>query len=163
MRVWSVSFDAVSVTVAQDFFDIAPATDKPVKLLGFSVANVGGTADAGDGQEELLSLQIIRGLATVGSGGSSATAVPVDGVHTDTSGFTARVNDTTVAVVGAGRTDPLFKDGFNVRVPYVQMFTPETYLACTAASGQTRLVIRLNTAPNDAILLSGTAWVGEGI
>lgn len=161
-RVYTVSFENVSVSAAQDLFMIAPATDKPCVLHALQLSNVGGTADAGDAQEELLRLQIIRGLATVGSGGTSATAstyvsptAPGDPAHS----FTARVNDTTVAVVGGGSTVNLFADGWNVRMGYQMIWAPETRPGCTAS--QTRLVVRLVGAPADAVSMSGTLWVEE--
>lgn len=161
-RFYAVQFENVSVSLAQDLWDIVPATDKPILLHGFTLSNVGGTADAGDAQEELLRLQIIRGLATVGSGGSSAAAstnISPLNPGDPASSFTARINDTTVAVVGAGTTVNLFADGWNVRIPYQMFFTPECRLACSAT--QTRMVIRLVGAPADAIAVSGTAFIEE--
>jgi len=161
-RVYVVQFENVTVSAAQDLWDIVPATDKPVLLHGFSLSNVGGTTDAGDAQEELLRLQVIRGLATVGSGGSAASAstnISPLNPGDPASSFTARINDTTVAVVGGGTTVNLFADGWNNRIPYQMFFTPETRPACSAT--QTRMVIRLVAAPADALSVSGAAFVEE--
>lgn len=160
--VYTCTFENVSVSAAQDLWDFVPAADKPIALHGFMISNVGGTADAGDASEELLRLQVIRGLATVGSGGSAASAStnitplhPSDGAAS----FTARINDTTVAVVGGGTTENLFADGWNVRIPYQTFFTPETRPICTNA--KTRMVIRLVGAPADAVSTSMTVFIEE--
>lgn len=161
-RIYVVEFENVTVSAAQDLFEIAPATDKPIALHGFTLSNVGGTADAGDAQEELLRLIIIRGLATVGSGGTAGSAGtnmnPINPGDPAPS-FGARTNDTTVAVVGAGTTINLFTDGWNVRIPYQMFFTPETRPICTAS--QTRMVIRLLSTPADALSVSGSAFFEE--
>lgn len=155
-RVYTVVFDSVAVTAAQEFFTITPADDKPCAILGWEIDNVGGTADAGDAQEELLRMILRRGHATVGSGGSAPTPEPV--CSTDgAAGFTARVNDTTLA--STGTTHDLWNGGLNVRVPGPFFYTPETVPIFSQAD--TRLVLRLVTAPADSINLSGTMWVAE--
>lgn len=161
-RIYAVNFENVTVSAAQDLWDLVPAADKPIAIHGIMLSNVGGVADAGDAQEELLRLIVIRGLATVGSGGSAAAAStnisPVSPGDPAAS-FTGRLNDTTVAVVGAGSTVNLFADGWNVRIPYQMFFTPETRIACSAT--QTRMVIRLLSTPADPLSVSGTVFVEE--
>lgn len=156
MRVYSVSFENVSVSAAQDLFEISPADDKPVKLLALYLSNVGGTGDAGDAQEELLRLLIRRGHATGGSGGSAPTPRPLDRSG-PAAGFAAEVNNTTIA--STGTTHDLHADGWNVRVPYQLVFPPE--LRSEASQGDTTIVVRLVAAPADALSVSGTLYVGE--
>lgn len=155
-RMYSVVFDNVSVSAAQDLFELTPADDKPILIHGLILSNVGGTADAGDAQEELLRLSIIRGFTTSGSGGSAPTPAPVvpnDGA----AGFTAEVNNTTVA--NTGTTTTQYCDGWNIRIPYQQFWTPETRPMAT--QGNTTIVVRLVTAPADAVSCSGTLYVEE--
>lgn len=155
-RVYAVTFENVSVAAAQDLFELTPADDKPVRILGLQLANVGGAADAGDAQEELWRLAIIRGHTTGGSGGSSFTPVPLDPSDA-AAGFAAEINNTTIASVGTTTTP--FADGMNVRIPYQQFFTPET---CPKANqGNTTIVVRLLSTPADAVSLSGTLYVEE--
>jgi hypothetical protein len=157
-RLYTISFAAVSCTVAQDLFYCKPAADKPCVLEAAYVSNVGGTADAGDAQEELLRLEIIRlpTTVTVGSGGTAPTIVPIN--INDTAGsFAQRANDTTVATT-SGTSATLHADGWNVRSGFPWTPPPEHRFPVANASA---LVIRLNTAPNDAILLSGTAYFRE--
>ena len=158
-RKYVVPFTAVAITAVQDLFDIAPATNKPCVVYGLTLDNVGGTADAGDAQEECLRVEIIRGLATVGSGGSSVTPTKVDSSAVAAAGFTARVNDTTVAVVGGGTQENGPSLGWNVRVPLREFWPEEACMGCSAA--ETRIVVRLNLAPNDSINVSGTLYVCE--
>lgn len=160
MRVYTVPFLSQNLPATNpiDLWDIAPATNKPIVLLGISLDNVGIAADAGDAQEELLPIQIVRGFATVGSGGASATSMPVQENDTAAS-FTARTCDTTVAVVGAGATNVIGGLGWNVRVPLREFWPLELCPTCSAA--QTRMVVKLTAAGGDAITISGTAWVGE--
>src|SRR4051812_19024204 len=95
-RLYTVPFVGVAITAVQDLAYIKPAADKICVLEGFYPSNVGGTADAGDAQEELLRIEIIRLPATVtaGSVGTAPTPGPT-AVNDSAAGFAARVNDTT--------------------------------------------------------------------
>jgi len=157
-RVYAVTFENVTVSAAQDLFSLQPADDKPVEIVSIHLSNVGGTGDAGDAQEELLRLLVRRGHTSVGSGGSSVTAAaPIDSSAGATWGFTARVNDTTIA--SAGTTQDLFADGWNIRVPYQQVFLPDARPGASQAN--TLLVVRLVAAPADAVSVSGTLILRE--
>lgn len=154
-RKYFVPFENVSVSAAQDFWEIQPADDKPVKILGWSLSNVGGTADAGDAQEELLRLSIVRGHTTSGSGGSSPTVSPVN--RNDASaGFTAEANNTTIAST-AGTT--IWTGGHNIRVNDLVLLPEE--VQPTASQADTTIVVRLLAAPADAVSMSGTLLVEE--
>ena len=69
-RIYSVVFSAVAVSAAQDLFEITPADDKPVEIVGIEL---GQSSDAGDAADELLQISIIRGFTTSGSGGTAPT------------------------------------------------------------------------------------------
>lgn len=158
MRIYTVTFENVSVSAAQDLFEIQPADDKVCYFLGFSLSNVGGTADAGDAQEELLRLNVrrIAATATSGSGGTAPTPrlIAPSGAA---AGFTAEVNNTTVAT-SSGTIEDIHCDGWNVRVPYRYEWQPE----CRPAFIQSVFgVVRLVAAPADAVSVSGTLYVGE--
>lgn len=154
-RIYTVPIQLTAVTTQVDLWDLAPADDKPIIL---HAVYLGQSTELGDAAEEQLGIQYIRGLATVGSGGSAPTPTPI-GPSDAAAGFTARILDTTVAVVGGGTTTHLHADTWNVRGPYVYIPTPEYRLQCT--QGQTRLVIRLTGAPADSITIAGTAYVEE--
>lgn len=157
-RLYAVEFHNVTISAQQDLFYIKPAADKPVyiELVKFAVA--GGTADAGDAQEELYDIEIIRlpATVTVGSGGSSFTPNPVNTSDT-AAAFTARINDTTKATT-SGTALNVDSDGMNSRSPYIYLPAPEHRLFCANAQA---IVARLNTTPNDSVVGNGTCLVRE--
>ena len=151
-RVYTVTFSAVAVAAAQDLFGITPADDKPVEIIGIEV---GQTSDSGDAQDEQLQISIIRGHSTSGSGGSAPTPAPLNPNDT-AAGFTAEVNNTTVASAGTGVT--LHTGCWNVRAGYINWF-PD---GCrpSASQANTTIVVR-QTAPADSLTMSGTLYVRE--
>lgn len=151
-RMYSVIFSAVAVSAAQDLFELTPADDKPLEIVGIEL---GQSSDAGDAMDELLQISIIRGYTASGSGGSAPTPVPMNPSDT-AAGFTAEVNNTTVANTGTAVT--LQTTCWNVRAGYIQWF-PEGARP-TAGQGNTTIVVR-QTAPADAITMSGTIYVRE--
>ncbi len=155
-RVYTVVFTDVAVAAAQDLFEITPADDKPVALVGLFISNVGGTSDAADAQEELLQLDVIRGFTASGSGGSAPTPRPLS-PNDAAAGFTAEVNNTTVA--NTGTTNTLHSDGFNIRVGCQLWWPPEA--RPMAGQGNTTIVVRLTDAPADSVQMSGTLYVME--
>jgi hypothetical protein len=157
-RAYAVEFHAVAVAAQQDFFYIKPAADKLCVIEACYLSNVGGAADAGDVQEELLRVELIRlpATVTVGSGGGSMTPNPL-ATNDTAAGFTARINDTTVATT-SGTALNLHSDGFNVRIPYVWMPPPEHRLIVANAQA---IVARLVSTPADSITMSGTMLVRE--
>ncbi len=155
-RIYKVQFENVSLSAPQDLFEITPADDKPIELLSLTLDNVGGTADAGDAQEEMLRLLVRRGHTTSGSGGSSVTPTPV-GRSDAAAGFSAETNNTTIAA--AGTTKDLDAFGWNVRIPCQKIWLPEE--RPDASQADTTIVVRLLSTPADAISVSGTLTVIE--
>jgi hypothetical protein len=154
-RTYSVVFEHVSVSAAQDFFELTPADDKPVELLGLFIDQT-GNSDVGDAAEEFLRYSIVRGHTTGGSGGSAPTPRPMDR-SAAAAGAAAEVNNTTIASAGTGVT--LHSGGFNVRAGLAIWWPPEAYPE--ASQGDTTIVVRLLAAPADAITLSGTLYFRE--
>jgi hypothetical protein len=154
-RVYTVQFDNVAVAAIQDLFELTPADDKPIEIIGLFISQT-GIADVGDAQEEVLPIQIIRGFTTSGSAGSAPTPVPVK-ARDAAAGFASEVNNTTVATTGT--TVTAHSDNFNVRVGYQNWWPENTEIDCSQTD--TRVVIRLTRAPNDSITLSGTVYVKE--
>lgn len=152
-RVYTVTFQAVAITATQDLFELTPADDKPVRLLGVFLGN---STDFGDAQEEILRWSVIRGFTTGGSGGTAPTPRPT-GRSDAASGFTAEVNNTTKATVGTTHT--LHADGFNVRTGLGFWWTPET--TPEASQADTTIVVRLENSPIDSITFDGTLYVAE--
>jgi hypothetical protein len=152
-RIYSVTFQAVAITVSQDLFELTPADDKPVGLLGLFLGN---STDFKDAEDENLRWSVIRGFTTSGSGGTAPTPRP-QGRTDAAAGFTAEVNNTTKATTGT--THVLHADAFNVRAGLAHFWTPET--VPQASQADTTIVVRLEAAPVDSITFDGTLYVAE--
>jgi len=139
-----VNVSAVAVSAAQDVFELNVASDRSVILHEIGISQY---SDAGDAQAELLSVQLITGYTTSGSGGSTPTPAHLQGTVSASS--TVEANNTTVANTGTAKT--LLSDSWNVQIPYLKLWTPETRPEFKAS---TRAVVRI-TAPADAITLNG--------
>ena len=157
-RLYTVTFENIAVTAQQDFFYVKPAADKPIFVEEVKIATVGGAADAGDAQEELLSVVLcyVPATVTASSGGSTHTPAPLMPADT-AAGFTARINDTTKATSSGTilNRDP---DGMNSRIPYLGLPAPEHRIWCANAAAVT---CRLNTTPADSIAMNGRMLVRE--
>lgn len=151
-RIYAVTFTGATVTAAQDLFELTPASNKPIEIVGIELSQ---TSDFGDSQDELLSISIIRGNATSGSGGSSATPAPISPYDT-IAGFTAEVNNTTVASTGTPVT--LFSSAWNVRAGYINWFPEGCRPMCNAAYTMIRVT---QSAPTDSITMHGTVYIRE--
>lgn len=147
-RLYSASVAAVSVSAAQDFFEITPATDKPCLI---HEVRLGQYSDFADAEAELISVQIIRGYTTSGSGGTTPTPRALDQVDA-AAGATVEANNTTVATTGTAHI--LVADTFNVAAGWLFLPTPEMRPRASAASGG-RIVVRI-TAPTDALTMNGS-------
>jgi hypothetical protein len=146
-----------SIAVATtDLFEVIPAANKPVRLHGINLFN---TTDFGDAQDEVLDIRLVRGgtAITSGSGGAAVTPVPV--VASDgAAGFTAETFNTTAATF---TTSTIVADtrGWQVRLEKEFYWTPESMHVISAANGG--FVIRLGSAPADAITIGGTLYIEE--
>ena len=151
-RVYTVVFDAVAITAAQDAFEITPADDKPIEIMRIVM---GQTSDSGDAQDEQVQLRVIRGSTTSGSGGTGPTPQPLSPVDA-AAGFTAEVNNTTQASSGTAVT--LVATAWNVRggcdLPFYEDERPR------ASQANTTIRITLS-APSDSLTVSATIWVRE--
>ena len=151
-RVYTVIFSAVSVSAAQDLFELTPADDKPIEIMRI---HLGQTSDAGDAQDEQLQLTVIRGNTTSGSGGTAPTPQPLGPVDA-AAGFTAEVNNTTQASSGTAVT--LVATAWNVRAGLDLWFAEGERPRASQANTLIRVA---TTAPADALTMSGTIWVRE--
>lgn len=152
-RVYSVIFGGVTVSAQQDFFEVTPADDRPVEIIGLFLSQ---TSELSDAAEEQLRYSVIRGHTTSGSGGTAPTPQPLDN-RDAAAGFTSEVNNTTVASAGTGVT--LHEDAFNIRAGLALWLPPEA--AWRADQGNTTIVVRLLTTPADPITMNGTLYVRE--
>lgn len=154
-RTYAVSFSAVAITAAQDVFEVTPADDKPVRLLGLVL---GQYTDVGDAASENLSVLVRRLPATftTGTGGTQGvTPVPLD-ASDSAAGFAADINNTGVATT-SGTAVTLWADVWNTQAG-LQVWWPEG--AQPQAQQGAGLVVTI-TAPADSITSSGTLIVQE--
>lgn len=157
-RGYDVGFVAVAVTAQQDLFYLKPAADKIIIVEAIYLSASGGTADAGDAQEELLDVELLYVPATVTASSGGTVVTPQPKMINDTAAsFTARAND-TVKATSSGTIVYRHPDGFNNRVPY-QFIPPMEHREVVANAAA--IVFRLNTTPADSIILSGKMEVRE--
>lgn len=150
-RMYSITFTNITVSAAQDLFELLPATQKPVVIHALFLSQ---NSDVGDAQDEVLRFSIIRGHTTSGSGGASVTPVPLNSADT-VSGATCERNNTTIASAGTAVT--LHTDGFNVRAGLALIFPPEMRIR---VANNNLLVVRI-PAPADSIVMDGTLYFEE--
>lgn len=144
--MWKVTFARVAVTAQQDFASVLLATGKPIVPLR---AWVSQGSDAGDAQDEQLSITLKRGATTAGSGGGTFTALKQSQTNGPAFGGTCRINDTTPA--SAGTIEEAYPDSFNVRNGWIYLPMPEERFIVDVG----RLVMGLLTTPADSLTMSG--------
>ena len=152
-RMYSVAFTAQAVTAQVDLFEIRPADDKPCVV---HAVVIGQSTDAGDAQDEMLGLLMVRGFTTSGSGGATPTPTPLNPSDA-AAGFSAETCNTTLATTGT--TTNVHADAFNVRAGYTYVWTPET--RPIVGQGNTSLVLRTTGAPADSLTMSGVIYIEE--
>jgi hypothetical protein len=155
MIPYSVSFNAVAVTAAQDLLSLASASTTVCEILGIVLSQ---NTEVGDAQDEDLNIRLVKGVgATVGSGGSSQTPAKLE-TGAAAAAFTARKNDTTIMVAGGGSLLTLHTDSWNVRTQWVFEPTPERRIFLSPSE---RFTVELVSAPADSVTMNGTIYVGQ--
>lgn len=147
-RIYSAMFNDVTVSAAQDFFELNAPADAVVVLLEVHLSQ---QTEFGDAAEEMLNVLVKTGAASSGTGGTTPTSVPKE-LGNPAYGGTVEVNNTTKASTGTIVTH--IADWWNVRIPYDKVFTPETVIVLSPSA---RLTVELVGAPTDAIDISG--WI----
>ena len=151
-RIYTAQFTDVAVTAAQDLFEVVAAADSIVLIHDLHISQ---KSDVGDAAEEILSLQLISGYTTSGSGGSSVTPGARE-VQDSAFGGTCEANNTTVA--NTGTTVTHYAWAWNIRGPFDKVWTPETR---PIVAPRRRVVVRLPVAPADSLTMSGTITFEE--
>ena len=155
-RMYTTKFKGMAITAAQDLFEILAATGKGIFIHGFALSQ---STEEGDAQSEMLQLTTNRGVGSVtsGSGGSTHTPQPIQDADS-AAGATVEINNTTIMAVGSGTLEELEVHCWNVQIPYIFWYTPETrpYIA-----PGNRWTLELEDAPADSITASGTVWFEE--
>jgi hypothetical protein len=138
--------DAISVSVAQDLFEINAPSDLVVVLLEVHI-----TQDASETSEQ-LPFQVHNASGT-GSGGASVTPTPL---HKGDAASTAVVerNNTTRSTEGT----IFLRQSENILNGLHLVFTPESWIYI---SPSTHIVVGLEAAPGAALTMSGYCVIGE--
>ena len=143
----------VSVSAAQDFWEVQPADDKPIEMFGAEFAQ---SSDVGDAAEEILRVAVRRGNTTSGSVGTTPTEAAVN-VHDAAVAVVTEANNTTKAST-AGAT--LYNSGFNIRIAPTPFWFPE-HASFLATQAETTMCHELVAAPADAVTIDQTLWMRE--
>lgn len=153
MAIYTATFSAVAVSAAQDLFEITAPSNSQVVIREL---RLGQYSDFGDAQAEILSVLIMRGHTTTGSGGSTVTPSNLSPKATALSASsTVKANNTTVATNGSPQT--MIADTWNEQFPFLHLPRREE---CIVLDNNARLVVRI-TAPADAITMNGTLMFEE--
>lgn len=146
-RIYNLPLARTAVTAAVDLAEILTAATHICVIHAIEVTQ---STDVKDAEEEMLQLAFKSGQTTSGSGGNtSVTPIPVligDAAH----GMTIETFNTTKASAGTIVTHKIWD--WNVRVPFIYVFTPETRLIIPPS---TRATLELVAAPADSITIGG--------
>lgn len=157
MRVYDIDLNlSTAITTSLDIFEIVPAADKPVVILGWEI---GQTSEIGDAGEEMLEM-LFKRMVTITSGSVGVTApTPRPVLQNDAaSAFTIEVGNTTKAT--ATTAQALKRFSWNVRMSHLWVPVPEDR-PVVAGTGN-GFVLELVSTPADSITkIVGSLTVAE--
>lgn len=146
-RVYSATFDNVTVSAIQDVFSLLAAGGR-LELHKIRLTS-NGVADA----VCRLRLRRFPSTVTVGSGGSAPTVSPVD--ESDAAGAaTVRANDTTQATT-TGTAITMWGEQWDVRAPFEYLEAPEDREALKLNSAY---ILDIPAAPTSLIISGYIKW-----
>ena len=160
-RQYTVEFNNVSYTAANgdyDFFELNPAADVPIQLVGLFLGQETNESDANEDFARLAILRFTGATLTSGSGGSAPTPRPI-GSGDAAAGFTAETSNGTIATT-SGTSVRLHSDTFNIRTGYQMWWPPECRFSCPGSTDAV-LIIRMESTLDANSTFSGTAYVEE--
>jgi hypothetical protein len=151
-RVYSVSFQGVTVAAAQDLIAVLAGASMPFDVHGFSIGQITGTSS----MNLRVRLRRLPATVTLGSGGSTPTPRPMIPGDAAAS-VTAHANDTTQASSGGTILD-LYAGAFNTLNGMDFWFPPSLRprIGLSQAAALT-----LDAAPAAAMTTSGTMFIEE--
>lgn len=151
-RVYSVTFEGVSVSAAQDLVQIKGASGKMLRILRQWVGCTNTTAPTN--QQLSLRSRFLPATVTDGSGGSTPTPQPVDPGDAAAT-FTSLANDTVKATTN-GTAKTLEENSCNIFAGYDYTF-PKPPLVGPSQS----FVFELLSTVSGTVTLSGGVLVEE--
>lgn len=152
-RFYVVSFIGVTVSAAQDLFELVAPTSAQSSLVLIHEWQIFQTSDVADAAEEILRIETVRGIGAVtsGSGGTSSTVTALDLGDPSYQG-SCEVNNTTRMAGGAGGVVTLEQHGWNVRVPLQRIYPLEMRPVLVPGD---RWTLSLPAAPADPLTMTG--------
>lgn len=148
---YSATFAAIAATAAQDAFEIVAPADKWVQIIDVSLNQY---TDFGDAAAEILSVTILRGHTTSGSGGAAVTPQPLKSGGAAATATVER-NNTTVATNGSPVT--LVADAWNISAGWL---LPPALRGAIWLAPSERAVVRISV-PADSLTINGTLTFRE--
>jgi hypothetical protein len=145
-RMYTAAFSGQAETVQVDLLELLAGAADVIAIHEISVSQL---SELGDAEEEMLLLNWKSGQTSTGSGGNTTSIVPVL-IGDPASGATAKDTNTTKASGGTIVTQ--YSWYWNVRMPFLQIFTPETR---PILSPGRRATLELGTTPADEVTLGG--------
>ena len=146
-RIYALPLARTAVTAAVDLAEIVTAATHVCCIHAIEVTQ---STEIKDAEEEMLQLAFKSGQTTSGSGGNTGvTPIPRligDSAH----GMTVETFNTTKASAGTIVTHGIWD--WNLRVPFLLVFTPETRLWIPPS---TRATLELVAAPTDSVTIGG--------
>jgi hypothetical protein len=146
--MYSAVFEAVTVSAAQDFFELIAGTNNSLVVHAVNLMCHDAAAD------EELRVRLVHGAGTVtsGSGGSTPTPRPL-AVGDAAAAATCEANNTTKMVVGTGALTTIHADAFPSTLGWQYTPTPE---ARPQIKGGNRMTVELVAAPGASRTMTGT-------
>lgn len=145
-HLYSASFAAIAVSAAQDVFEIVSGSGVVVAIREI---RLGQYTDFGDAASEILSVRLIRGFTTGGSGGGTITPVNIANTSGRAATSVVERNNTTQAQDGG---ETVLSDTWNIAAPWLYEPEPAERIILPPS---TRLVLAL-TAPADEVTANGS-------
>jgi hypothetical protein len=145
MTVFTATFSAVSVSAAQDLFELVTSATNRLRIREIRISQ---HSDFGDAQSELIQVTLVRGNTVAGSGGSAVTPRNLE-PWSRAAVTTAAANNTTVASSGGV---VMLADAWNVAAGWLYAPSAEERIRVDINS---RFCVRI-TAPTDALTVNGT-------
>lgn len=148
-RIYSANIPFTASTTEDDAAEIIAASTGIIALRRIVL---GQTTELGDAAEEILEVSVLRaaGAYTTGSGGTTPTPTPAD-QEGAASSSSAKVNNTTVAVVGSGTLVTAFTLPWNVRGEFLYIAADGEEIICSPTDA---IIVRVS-APADSVTWGG--------
>jgi len=151
-QIYDGIFTDIAVVALQDFFEILADTDNAISVHGWEIFQI---TDVGDAEEEILRIETVRGIGSTSSNGTAITP------HAKEDGFAAPgavVERNGTTRMTGGTLEILETFGWNIRIPFEKIYTPETRPIITPGD---RWTLSLPTAPSDSLTTSGKVTFEE--